>query len=55
MYETESEGFGCREEPETGAWRRLVLYVWLNTIGVKRRRQLALALDRNDPAQGQLG
>jgi hypothetical protein len=50
VHETESEGFGCREEPETGAWRRLVPYVSLNTIGVKRRRQLALALDRNDPA-----
>ena len=55
MHETESEGFGCREEPETGAWRRLVLYVWPNTIGVKRRRRLALAVDRNDPTQWKLG
>src|ERR1700679_3875491 len=37
VHETESQRFGCGEQAETGARHRLVPYVGLYAIGLKRR------------------
>jgi hypothetical protein len=55
VHATEAQRFGGGEQAETGAWHRLVLYVGLHAIGVKRFWKLALAPDRNSPTQGKLG